>query len=68
MSSRQAQMLEGSRLSDLIAKIEAGESVDLQRVATLQALDIARAGEVFVADAIQRERDADERAIQRLME
>ena len=48
-----------SRISELIRRIEAGESVtqpDVDRLARLQALDIAKAGEDFVREWSERER------------
>lgn len=44
------------RISKLIASIEAGETVtqrDVNRVAALQALDLAKLGEDFAREAIQ---------------
>ncbi len=49
------------RLEDLVAAIEAGEPVDLNKVAQLQALDIARAGRQFVEAAIISQEQADDR-------
>lgn len=54
------EILENSRLADMIERIERGESVDTNRVLTLQALDVARVGELFVKDAIEREREFDD--------
>lgn len=59
--SRLSEVLNTSRVSDLIGKIERGESVDYGRELTLQALDVARVGELFVLDAMDAEREADER-------
>lgn len=49
-----------SRISALIKRLEAGESVsqeDVDRLATLQALDLAVMGEEFALEAVQREAD-----------
>jgi hypothetical protein len=43
-----------SRLAKLIQQVENGEPVDVPRMQTLQALDVARVGELFVADYIER--------------
>lgn len=46
------------RLASLVAKIEAGEAVtsdDIDRIASLQALDLARAGRMFVQQACAAE-------------
>ena len=51
-----------SRIRELIARLDAGDNptqADLRRVAVLQALDVARAGEEFVAEAKQRQEEAD---------
>lgn len=48
-----------SRIQELIDAIENGEPVDLERVFQLQALDLARAGEEFVRDWIEAERECD---------
>lgn len=60
MTSRTIEMLEKSRLAGVIEQVEKGEEVDTNRILTLQALDIARAGELFVAEALKREDEADE--------
>ena len=47
------------RIGKLIERIEAGEKVtqaDVDRIATLQALDIAKAGEDFVREAVAEDR------------
>ncbi len=59
MANRAIEMLEESRLAKVISDIEAGEQVDYGRVATLQAFDIARAGEVFLAERLKMEDEAD---------
>jgi hypothetical protein len=41
-------------------KIEADEPVDVGKVAILQAFNLARAGQLFAADAMKREEQADE--------
>lgn len=48
-----------SRLDDWIARMEAGETIDWGREAQLQALDIAKAGENFVDEWINREQQSD---------
>ncbi len=51
-----------SRIQELIDRAEAGEPITsefLERVRTLQALDLVRSGEVFVEECIERERQAD---------
>lgn len=51
-----------SRVQGLIDQIEADADPthdDLRRVATLQVLDVARAGEVFVAESQQAQEEAD---------
>jgi hypothetical protein len=56
-----------SRMQQLIERLEAGQDPtrdELRRVALLQALDVARAGELFVEQAQQREDEADERTRQ----
>ena len=53
-------MLEESRLAGVIEDIEAGRPVDIKKVKTLQTLDVARAGQLFLADALKREDEADE--------
>lgn len=50
------------RLSGLIESIEKGEPVDTRKLATLQALDLVRAGRQFVIEAIEQQEAADERA------
>jgi len=58
-SSRAITMLEESRLAGVIEDVEAGRPVDVKKVETLQALDVARAGQQFLADALRREDEAD---------
>ncbi len=51
-----------SRIQELIDRTEAGEPITnktLARLKVWQALDVARAGEVFVQESIEREREAD---------
>lgn len=51
------------RLSALIDKVEAGQPVtqsDLNRVATLQALDLAKSGRDFVTEMAERDRQHSE--------
>lgn len=50
-----------NRLEALTKKLEAGEPVtrgELDRIASLQALDLAAAGESFVREACQRDDQA----------
>ena len=49
-----------SRLTELVAKIEKGEPVDLQRVSLLLALDAVVADERFVAEMATIRDQADE--------
>lgn len=53
-----------SRITDIIERLEAGDVIapaDLRRIAQLQALDVAKAGEDFLAGQRLREKEADER-------
>ena len=48
------------RLEKLVARLEGGEPVtqaEVNRIAALQALDIARMGRAFVVDALQRDKE-----------
>jgi len=58
MANRAIEILGESRLAKVISDIEAGEQVDYGRVATLQAFDTARAGEVFLAERLKMEDEA----------
>lgn len=58
-NSRAIPMLEESRLAGVIEDVEADRPVDIKKVETLQALDIAQAGQLFLADALRREDEAD---------
>lgn len=60
MKSLAIDMLETNRLTEVIGQVERGEEVDVNRVLALQSLDIARAGQLFLADALKREDEADE--------
>lgn len=51
--------MENSRLASVISKVENGEPVDIQQTLTLQALDIARAGELFLLDSLDSEDESD---------
>ncbi len=56
-------MILPDRIGGLIKRLEAGESVtqqDVDRLATLQLLDIAKAGEDFARETIQRDADRTE--------
>ncbi len=68
MSRLAIEMLENSRLAEVIGQVERGEEVDVERTLTLQALDVVRAGELFLADALKREDEADEQFKQLLEE
>ncbi len=51
-----------SRIQTMIDALESGEDLshlDLKTLLKLQVLDITRAGEVFVQESIEREREAD---------
>ncbi len=46
------------RISPLVVRIEAGEDItraDLNRIATLQALDLVKAGDEFVQEMARRD-------------
>ena len=48
------------RLEKLVARLEGSEPVtqaEVNRIAALQALDIARMGRAFVVDALQRDKE-----------
>jgi len=60
--TRLGDFLERSRTVDVIERLERGEAVDPRRVAALQALDLARIGELFVLETLEEEAAADERA------
>lgn len=53
--------LRNSRLSAAKAQIEKGEEVDWKQVSRLQTLDIVTDGQSALADALEREREFDER-------
>lgn len=53
-------ILESSRLVNLIGQVERGETPDLKRVLTLQALDVARLGELFALEVLNAESTSDE--------
>ena len=55
------RFLADSRLAGIIEAVEKGERVDAKRALTLQALDIARLGEMYALDVIEAEAEADER-------
>ncbi len=42
-----------SRLAGIIERVESGGAVDLEKEAALLALDVAKCGEDFVAEAIE---------------
>lgn len=59
-------LLENSRLAQSIEQVEKGEAVDWRKVAELQALDLARLGELYALETIQRERQADDQLAEQL--
>lgn len=60
MSQRLTDFLEQSALAETIRKVEQGEEVDYNQVLTLQALQIARLGELYALDVIESEQAADD--------
>ena len=60
MTGLAIDMLENNRLASVIGQVEEGEEVDIDRVLALQSLDAARAGQLFLVDALKREDEADE--------
>lgn len=58
------QLRSGGRIGEAARQIESGEPVDWQKIDRLGPLDLVRAGQQFLADALQEEREADERAAQ----
>ncbi len=52
-------MLRESRLAGVIFDIEAGGRVNYGKVTTLQALDFARMGQLFLLDRLEAEEEAD---------
>lgn len=56
------------RLADVVAAIERGDSVDIQRVATLQSLDLVRIGRQFVMEACEHQEARDKEAADVLMQ
>ncbi len=59
MANRVVESLKESRLARMITNIEAGEKVDYGKVATLQAFDFVRAGQLFLAERLEIEEEAD---------
>ena len=55
--------LRNGRIAGVIGQVERGESIDPDRIMLLQTLDIVHAGQLFLADSIEREIEADARAI-----
>lgn len=51
--------LRNSRLTGIAAKINSGEPVNWQQESQLQTIDIVRHGQLALADAIEREEEAD---------
>lgn len=51
--------LPGDILDDVIEAVTDGRPVDYIRVAKLQALAVAKAGEQFVRDELRRQEEAD---------
>lgn len=56
---RLRKLTERDRLGEAVAKLEAGEEVDWQRLADLQPLDTVVAGRAALLDALDREDQAD---------
>lgn len=54
-----ADKLRTSRTAAALGAIEKGEAVDWQRWSTAQPLELVHAGELFAADLIEREEQAD---------
>ena len=52
---------EHSRLAEAIKNVEDGEAVDWNRLAKLQALDLAEAGRQFTIAMLRREEEQNER-------
>ncbi len=52
--------LENSRLVKVIEQVEAGEKVDWARVGLLQTLDVARAGQQALVEALEQQDEANE--------
>jgi len=53
----------GSRVAQIIERLERGEEIsqtEINRAKTLQALDLAHAGELFVLEQVQLEAQVDE--------
>lgn len=53
--------LRNNRLAGVAAQLQSGAPVDWRQVAQQQAVDIARDGQLALADAIEREEEFDER-------
>ena len=66
MSAAFDRLLE--RTESLIAKVEAGEPIDYEKEAKLDALDTVMAGIEVTEDSIRRTQEADAELIQRLNE
>lgn len=64
MDSRANTLHEESRLAGVIRDVEADLLVDIKKIGTLQALDLAEIGRSALADALDRENEADEQARQ----
>jgi hypothetical protein len=60
--SWRTDLLRNSRLTQLINDIENGRPVDPVRLTVLQHLDTVQIGRLFLADAIEFQESADERA------
>jgi len=57
--SRLRTITERDRLREAAEKLERGEEVDWQQLATLQGIDVANAGRAALLDALDREDEAD---------
>jgi hypothetical protein len=55
--------LRNNRIAGVISQIERGEEVDWAKLDLLQSLDLVDAGMQHLADALERDQEADERAI-----
>ena len=56
-------ILQQSRVSNLIGQIERGEQVDLRKIAALLTLDMVRLDESFAVEMLANERESDDRAV-----
>ena len=66
MSAAIIGLIENSPLRLAIEQVERGEDVDVDRVLALQALAVARAGELYAVDILTREQASDEHYAQQI--